>query len=223
MEQEILLNENRSAVKDFQRSVDNVLARSQELVDQFHQFQIWKRINTKDDFIQLIEDPAEYFDQVLINNTELKSTGNLRPNPEMVAKMFDVERESWQNLVAGKPIRSDCKPCNKTTIRKGTRSISLAEFNQYQKFVIFQDGTFYPDESAIQAKKESFKKFAKSPEEIKLVKHHQDLVTILNEHFKKGLCGPANIQEVAKLLNLRFVENKVYLNEELLIGLFNKL
>jgi len=219
----ILINENRSAVADFQRSVDNVLERSQELVDQFHQFQTWKRINTKDDFIQLIEDPAEYFDQVLINNVDLKSTGNLRPNPEMVAKMFDVERESWQNLVAGKPIRSDCKPCNKITIRKGTRSISLAQFQQYQEYLIFQDGTFYSDESAIQAKKESFKKFAKSPEEIKVTKHYQELVDILNNHIKQGFAGPSAMSEISKLMNLRFVDNKIYLNNEMLIESFKKL
>jgi hypothetical protein len=206
----ILINENRSAVAEFQRSIDDVLSRSQDLMDQFHQFQTWKRINTEDDFIQLVNDPAEYFDQVLINNVDLKSTGNLRPNPEMVAKMFDVERESWQNLVAGKPISDGCETCKKTKIVKGQRSISLAQFQQYQEYLIFQDGRFYADESAIQAKKESFKKFAKSPEEIKLVKHHQDLVTILNEHFNKGLIGPANIQEVAKLLNpvsISFVTN----------------
>jgi hypothetical protein len=215
----ILISENKSAVADFQRSVDLVLERSQELVDQFHQFQSWSRIRTIADFIQLVNDPADYFDMVLINNTELKSTGNLRPNPALVADLFNIDRISWQNLVAGLPISEECEPCKRTKIIKGQRSISLAQFQQYQQYLIFQEGRFYADEPAIQAKKEGFKKYAQSPQEIKLVKHYQELVAILNSHIKQGFAGPTAMSEIAKLMNLRFVDNQVYMNNELLTGL----
>ena len=219
----ILINENRSAVKEFQRTIDTVITRGQDLIDTFHAFQNFKKIKSVEDFYKLLESPAEYFDEILINNVELKATGNLRPNAELVAKMFDIDRDNFLNLTSGLPISEGCEPCKRTKIIKGQRSISLGQYQQYIQYILFNEGILSVNEPAVLERKEQFKKYAKSPEEIKLVKHYHDLVTILNEHMNQGLCGPANIQEVATLLNLRIVENKVYLNEEILTGLLYKL
>ena len=90
---------------------------------------------------------------------------------------------------------------------------------QAQKYLLFDSGRFYLDEAVLKSAQNAFKIYAVTDQQIRTVKHYRELVDILNFHLVSGLTGPATIQKVADLLNLRFVENKVYLNEENLIGL----
>lgn len=217
--EQILINERKHKCADLQRQVETTVRRCQDLIDAFHAFQDWKQIETIEDFIQLISDPAKYFDEVLLSNVDLKSTGNRRPDPGHVAKIFDIDRNSWLNLVAGVTIKTDCEPCKKIKIRKGQTAISLSEFSSSSKYLFFDSGKFYLNQEAIDATKETFKVYAISPEQIRIVKHYRDLVTVINDHFKLGLCGWDALEKTAKSLNLLYAEGLVEPNDEDLTNL----
>lgn len=224
--EQILVNENRSLSQDFQRSVDNVIAQSNELIDSFEKFQSFKVISRYEEAIELIRDPSGMMDQVLLSAVNLKVRGDITLNPGIIAQMVNVDRDSWQNLTSGRQISSDCVPCRRIKkIRKGQKSISLAEFQQYQEYLIFNEkgARFSVNQSAVDTKKESFKSYAKSPAQIELMQHFKDLVSILNDHLQRGYCGAAAMQEISRLLKLRFVNNQVYQNDEILISLIYKL
>ena len=59
---QINVNATRIQSQDFERNVENVMIRCNELIDQFHNFQPWKKIAFIEDFIKLCQDPAGLFD-----------------------------------------------------------------------------------------------------------------------------------------------------------------
>lgn len=219
--EQILINENRNAVADFQGAVNNVVTRSQELIDQFHEFQSWKRITTIEEFYQLLRDPSGYFDEILLANVEIKSTGNLQPNVEVIATMFNIERDDFRNLTSGFPISEGCQGCKKTTVRKGKRSIGLAEFQEYGKYINFNEGTLSVNEDAVNTKKESFRIFATSPEQTELYNYWHGVVDTLNGLHDRGYLSGESLKTLQKSLNNRVMysygTNKLHLNEETLL------
>lgn len=218
---QINVNATRIQSQDFERNVENVMIRCNELIDQFHNFQPWKKIAFIEDFIKLCQDPAGLFDQLLIENSGFKTAGT-NPDPEKIAQLISVDRTNWLNLVAGKPLKTECKPCHQVMIRQGQSAVSYQIYKDCKSYLTFDNGVFDINDDAVKEKRESFKIYASTPQQIKTVRHFQELSDCLNYHLSQGFCGPSVIQECAKLLDLRFVENRTYLNDELISGLITK-
>ena len=214
--EKVLLNEGKEQVMAFQMSVNNVITRSNELIDAWNTFQDFQQISSYDDFIELISDPVAMLDKLLIGAVDIKIIGKAKINPSVIAEMLNIDRDSWINIVEGKPVAIDCIPCRKMKIRKGALVISLLEFQQYEKYMTFQAGRFVAAEQEVKEHQKTYQVFAESPSQIATYKHWQDLVKVLTEHKKRGYLGAVALETIARLCGLRYVPDlgQVFIDDD---------
>lgn len=180
MNEKILVNQNKSKCAEFENSVQKSVKKLNELIEQFHKYQSWQKIETESDFLKLIADPVAYFDQVMISNSGITTSSKL--NPEVVAQLLNVSRDSWLEYV---------------------NAMSTASSMDYDKdYMIFRDCKLHPDEAAILQKKQSFAVYAESPGQIKLVLVFRDLVDTLNWLQAENICNSTEIENAATALRL---------------------
>lgn len=218
--QKILISENRSKVQDLESRVESVMKSAGELIDTFHAFQGWKRIETEEDLFKLLKDPLGMFDDVIISNVHFASTGNLRPNAQILADLFSIERSDYRNMVSGFPVSEDCQSCRKIKSRSRKRSVSLEEFLQFKNFILFDKGKLSLNEDALSAKKESFRIFAETPDQVSLYNYWHSVCDTFNSLILRGYLSMDGVNAIQKSLGGRitfsYATNKLHLNEDLL-------
>ena len=198
---------DRSGAVAFEKSVIETAERCNDLIQIFENFQEWQKINTFDDWLDLVSDPKAYFDKVLFSNVDLKITGARLPDPAVLAKLLAVERDSFMNLVAGFPIADpDCVPCQKMKIRKGTIAIRPEHFQLYENYLIFNSGNFTINEETIAIHKDSFKVFADTPAKMEIINFWQSLCDTLNLYHEKYHISADNKVLISKALKLQLSE-----------------
>lgn len=221
METKILLNEGKDQALAFQQAVQNVMTRSNELIDAWHKWQDFDQVETYDDFLTLINDPVARMDQLLISSVDINiAGGKTKIVPAALAPMLGIDYESWLNLVAGKPIKLDCEPCRKTKIRKGQSVISLQEFKQYEKYLAFQNSRFVVADQAVKEKQETFAVYTTSEQQNELHEFWENACNTLNQLHTKGYFGNTafiNLQkELQNRLMYSYGDNQLHVNESLL-------
>lgn len=197
---------------DFENSIEVTQSEANRLIDLFHNFQPWNKIKTIEDFEALCSDPLGLFNRTLQNNSgvNIQATGGKLPNPEMVAKMLDIDLPSFTLIVKGQKIEpGSCKQCNKTpkVIKQGQGVISFQTYKKYQEYLIFDKGRFSINENAVSQKKESFQVFAETPEQIKVWNHWNDLCDMLNDSAKKGYIGSDVLDKIPGLFKNRITHS----------------
>lgn len=189
---------------DFENSVEVTQQGANDLIQIFESFQGYKKIRSLDDFETLVQNPLSMFDDALQTNVEFKETGGKKGNPEVIAKLFDIDRDNFINIVKGQTItEGSCKPCSKLKIKQsGKGVINYSNFRQYHEFLIFdQESRFSINEDAVSEKKEIFNYYAESLKQIECYYFWTNATETLNELSKRGLFGELNA--FSKLLNGR--------------------
>ena len=213
MEKRKLIWENKSETIAFEKDVISTAERCNSLLEIFESFQEWKKITTHSEWLELVGDPGEYFDEVLLANVNM-SAGGRKPDPETAAKLFGIDRDNYLNMVAGKRIvESECKPCQKLKIRKGTSAISLYQYQSNQDYLTFDSGRFYLNADAIEQKKEGFKIFLETEKQAEYYNHFVNLAKILNEHISINKLGGVQIEQLRSMTGLLLLNGKLILND----------
>jgi hypothetical protein len=210
MKKKILINANRDKVAEWENAVESVQDKANRLITTFLTFQPWKKITTLKDFISLVTDPIKVMIQVLQANSgvNLQASGGLLPDPSMVAKLFNLDYENYVNIIEGRKVaEGSCKPCNSKVkiIQTGKGVLNLRTFNEYEKYLIWDNGHFLLNETAIDEHKASFEKYISEPQEIAVYNHFYELCRILNLHAKLNYIGSTDLDKFAKLLNGRLL------------------
>lgn len=210
--EQILISENSNATAQFDRELKDVLERTQSLIDAYHAFQSFERIETLQDLFDLLQDPAGEYDRVIIGATEMKA-GNLQPNPEQVALMFNLDRDKYMSLVSGR-----------TT---GKKAISLTAFRQFEDYLLFEGGQLSLNQEAIEVKKKSFAIYATSPEQIEVYRYWNTVCATLNGLRERGHLNQASMLTLQDSMQRRvmfsYATGQLHLNEEILINEILKL
>jgi hypothetical protein len=151
------------------------------------------RINSVMDFETLVDDPGALYDHLLTTNVQFNAAAGMKVDPGQLAKLFNLERDSFLNLTAGKPVQiENCTPCKKMRLKPGKACISRERFNAYKQYMIFEEGEFVKDVEAVEAKAKDFDVYATTEQQIKIVDHFNSLIDILNKHDELfPLQGPA--------------------------------
>jgi len=220
----LLISKNTHKQSEFENSVESVQSGANELINLFETFQPWCKIETVDDFETLCINPIKVMDNALQANSgvNLEATGGRLPAPEMVAKLLDIERDDYIHIVKGQKVTEGCKSCNQTAkiIKKGSGVINYYTFQQYQEYLIFDQGQFSINEIELEKKKESFLIYADTPEQIDTYNFWHNACATLNEFSRRGYMGDLN--SFSKLLNGRLAFNyatwKLEINEESLLS-----
>ena len=205
MEKRKMIWENKGEAIAFEKLIVNTMERCNSLIETFELFQDWKRIESLEDWIELISNPQEYFDSVLLASVNL-STGGRQADPKALARLVQIDRESYLNIVAGKPIAEGCKPCQKMKLKKGTSAISLYQYQSNQDYLTFDSGRFYLNGVTIAKKKEDFKIYADTPSRIEVVNFWQSLCNSLNQYHDKYHINNEDKRLIGKALKLQLSE-----------------
>jgi len=186
----------------FIAGVESARDRCNELTDLFNNMQPWERINNVEAFKELVTDPGAYYDRVLLSNVQL--TGGMRPNPEVLARLFDLPRQEFLNICAGVSYNIEgCASCQKVKrIRRGKPCISLAEYRRQSDYLIFNAGDFQINEEAVNRHAEAFNTYAETSGQVEIVTHWETLINVLNSHAKLYPIPQGSKQTVAKALGL---------------------
>lgn len=183
---------DRHKIAEFERSVNETIEASNSLIRIFEEFQPFMRINSVMDFETLVDDPGALYDHLLTTNVQFNATAGMKVDPGQLAKLFNLDRENFLNVTAGKPIKiENCAPCGRVKIKQGKACISPERFNAYKEYMIFEEGEFAKDVQAVEAKAKDFDVYATTEQQIKVVDHYNALVSILNSHDAMfPLAGP---------------------------------
>lgn len=200
MTNRILIYEETNRKTVFKQDVKDACRRCNELISIFHSFQDWQRIESLKQFIELCEDPGEYFDGLLIKQLDSLTAGK-KPAPAPLAELLGVDRANFLNLTTGKPVSEGCEPCGRVKVKPGTQAISLREFNNYSEFLEFSGEGFTVNEDAVEKYASTFDFYAENEQEVAVFRHYQELCRSLNRHQEKyGFAGKPG--DVARSLGL---------------------
>jgi hypothetical protein len=196
------------AETSFLNGVETARDRALELIDIFNSMQDWERIDSLETFISLVTDPELYYDRVLIRNLNAKDIGNAKPNPDYLARMYDIPRQSYINMIRGVFIEDPgCEPCHKVKkIRKGKPVIAMYEFERYREFLLFSSGSFTVNEDAIAEHSKSFETWATTADQLERVDHWESMIKMLNTHSELYPFSSVAKQAIAKGLGLQLSE-----------------
>lgn len=201
--EKVLIFYDSQKAGDLDRNVELTQQGANDLIQIFESFQSYKKIQTLDDFEKLVINPLSMFDDTLQVNVSFKESGGKKGNPAVIAQLFDIDRDNFINIVKGQTvIEGSCKPCSKLKIKQsGKGVINNSSYKQYQQYLIFDEGHFSIDETAVDKKKESFNYYAETPQQIDCYNFWINATETINELSKRGLFGEPNA--FSKLLNGR--------------------
>ena len=227
MEEKILLTTNSDQVAEFERSLKDVIMQSNELITQWNQFQEWDVITTQSQAIELIKDPIGRLDKFLISAVDIKVIGKAKLNPSIIADMLNIPYDSWVNIIEGREPKTDCIPCRKMKLKKGKQAISFQDFQQYEKFLTWQNNTFVAAEEAVKEKQESAKVYITDPEQVALHSYFHDACDTLNSLFERAYIGTDTLiafsKQIQNRLTYSYGDNRLHVNEPLLMAEIFKL
>lgn len=181
--------------QDWMKSVSATIGKANTLIDKWHKIQKWHKVKTRDEAIALIDDPAARLDAELLKNVNTGAFGSMTPNLDRLAELINIDRKSWQ---------VSCQSYD---------TIDLDTFLRVEKYTEFEHGRFRIVPEAFEPKKDSYSVYAENEKEQANYKHLQDLVTILNDHLKRGFISTSNMAVVCSAMELLYADNKVFLND----------
>lgn len=201
----VLVYFDKNKASKFEAEVEATQQGANDLIHIFESFQSYKKITSLDDFETLVSDPLGLFDDALQTNVSFQESGGKKGNPEVIAKLFDIDRDNFINIMKGQTvIEGSCKPCAKLKVKQlGKGAIKYSSFRQYQEYLIFDAGHFSIDETEVEQKKETFSYYATTPKQIECYNFWYNATETLNELNKRGLGGDPN--DFSKLLQNRII------------------
>lgn len=177
-----LIWRDRHAESQFLTGLETARDRANEFIDTFNNLQPWEKIGALEDFEALVASPEAYYDRAMMRNMNPQPMGTAKPNPEQLAKLYDIPREAYLAIVRGVYMDAEgCTPCRKVRrIRKGKPCISPEEYRKYSPFLLFSSGLFTINEETVARNSERFCTYAETSGQMELVNHFETLVTVLN-------------------------------------------
>jgi len=200
----IKIYDDTKKAAEFDAALNNAVNRCNELINIWHEFQPFARCSDVATFEQIAAAPGLMFDRLLIENVQMTANAGLKPSPEQVARLYDIDRMNFYNLVEGKPIKiENCAPCQRAKVKPGKQAISLAEYRRYAPYMIFSEGEFIVDTAAAADYKKKFEIYATTPAQVAVVEHYDNLVQLLNKHCADYPINNSDKERIAVALNLQ--------------------
>lgn len=221
MENQKIIFRDKKGEASFLQSLQEAKDRCNELITVFTEFQPWQKIETLNDWINLITDPEGFYDRVLLENISLNvpALGKAKPNVEKLAELFDVPREAYMNIIRGIRLNeSNCVPCRKKTVRIRTAvpAISLFEYQKYSGLLRFDAGSFIVDEDERREHLKSFNKYPESEAELERYEYWHNLADYLNSHLSDGRnnFNWEKLEKACALFGLLYSDGTAYVDDQ---------
>lgn len=210
-----LIYTDTNGQKNFQKQVNFVMFKSNDLIRIFNENQPFVKIKTRNEAESLILGTIEYYDSVILQNVKLPEN-NLPVNLLKLCELYNIPRVDFLKSIGLNPDHvSGCDTCkpSKTIKLKGENIISFDQYNSYSEFMIWGNGFFDLNNSTIEIKKQSFCIYIENENQIKYYNHYLNLAKVLNDEITFSKLGPVQIEQLAKMTGFQILNNTLVLNE----------
>jgi hypothetical protein len=207
-----LIYKDNPAKITFRKEVETVWNKCNILITVFNEGQDFETISTQKEFESLIQNPVSYFDDILIQNCEIKSKVGRMPEPSMLANLFGINRDGYLEAIGWETVEdSKCKGCTTTQVQliHQKEIITAEKFSYYAAYLLFENRFFKFNEPAIEEKLKEFDIYAESPDQLRLLEHYETLCKVLNNAIEVHKVGTIKIQELARMFGLQILDNKL--------------
>lgn len=204
-----LIYKNIGARQDFRKEIEAVQKKCNLLIDSFNSAQDFARINTLSEAEKLIQNPVEYFDNILIENCEIKSKTGRLPEPGTLASLFGINRDGYLEAIGWEIVPDKkCKGCTTAQIKLIRQKDILTPEHYFDNaaYLLFENGAFELNEAAIAETGETFDIYAESTEQLQLVEHYESLCKVLNEAILFHKVGSDKVQIIAQAFGFLLTE-----------------
>jgi hypothetical protein len=206
MTKKILISTDNNALNEFKKAVQGTCDAANQLIQAYEAFQPWEKVRTIEAFMALVSDPKQAYDVAIIANIGVTAKG-LQPDPAQAARLFNLHRDEFLNLVAGLPLtNNDCIPCKQVKVKPGKQAISKRSYEAYAEYLIFNSGTFTLNIEAVEAATERFNFFASSQEQVQRYEMFTGLVQALNQWDAVYPFSGADKLTIKKIFNLHLTK-----------------
>lgn len=197
--------EDKKKAAEFETAVETTATRANQLIRIWDEFMPFIKCDNLEMFEKICAAPGLTFDRVLIDNVAMSAAGDLRPSPDQVAKLFNIDRINFYNLCEGRTVKLEtCAPCQRAKVKPGKTAISLGEFRKYAQFLTFTErNEFIVNRAALDEYKKRFEIYATSPRQLAIYNHFEDLVQLLNLHCAEYPINNSDKERIAVALNLQ--------------------
>lgn len=162
-------------------------------LDVFHSSQSFAKIETEKEAMTFAENPIGYFDQLMIEATNVKPIGSVPLNPESIATMYGISRQSMISSCVAKMPGADTYQSQQYPIRMTPRDRAI---------INFKDGRFVINQEALEQRIEQNKVYAETPTQLEMLEYWENLCNILNNHIEKGFVNKFEIYKTSRALGL---------------------
>lgn len=211
-----LIFKDTAAKNTFRKELETVQLKAYQLIKAFNQHQSFVKIHSQDEFTALLQNPVEYYDTILIDSIDISSKTGLKPQPSVLAALYNIPRENYIESLGYELINdSSCEGCQKAEVKLIHRKevLTLENYQKYAAYLKFINGTFIIDEAALEEKLNEFDIYAETPEALQMVEHYEKLCQVLNEAIEFHKLGTVQIQTLAQMFGLLILDNKLIIND----------
>jgi hypothetical protein len=209
-----LIYTSKGKQTDFQKQVNFVMFKSNDLIRIFNENQPFEKIKARDEAESLILGNIEFFDSIILQSIKLPKN-NLEINVLKLCELYSIPRGEFCRLIGLSPDHvSGCATCNtsKTVKLKGENIISFDQYNSYSEFLTWGNGFFDLNNSAIEKHKETFCIYIENKNQSEYYNHFVNLAKVLNSHIELAKLGNEQINNLSKITGLQILDNKLVLN-----------
>ena len=199
----------------FQKQVNLIMFKANDLIRIFNENQPFTKIKTRNEAESLILGTIEYFDSIILQNIKLPAN-NLPVNVLKLCELYNIPRGEFLKSIGLNPDHvSSCDTCkpSKTVKLKGENIISFDQYNSNSEFMIWGNGFFELNNSAIEIKKQSFCIYIENKNQSEYYNHFVNLAKILNDEIRINKLGTEKINQLANITGLLLNNNSLVLNE----------
>ena len=210
---------------NFEKQVNQVMFKANDLCRIMNENQPFVKIKTRDEAESLILGTIEYYDSVILQNIKLPAN-NLPVNVLKLCELYNIPRSEFLKSIGLNPDHvSGCDTCkpSKTVKVKGESIISFDQYNYYSEFLIWGNGFFDLNNSAIEIKKQSYCTYIENNNQSEYYNHFVNLAKVLNDEIRISKLGTEKINQLANITGLLIIDNKLVLNDLKLSQTINSL
>lgn len=210
-----LIYTDKGKQADFQKQVNFVMFKSNDLIRIFNDNQPFIKIKTRNEAESLILGNIDFYDSIVLQNIKLPKN-NLEVNISKLSELYSIPRSEFLKSIGLSPdYVSGCDTCkpSKTVKLKGENIISLDQYNSYSEFLIWGNGFFDLNNSAIELKKQSFCIYIENENQSEYYNHCVNLAKVLNEEIRINKLGTEKINQLANITGLQILNNALVLND----------
>lgn len=200
MMKKVLIYTNEEGRKNELKTIKQYLSNTNAVLDTFHSLQSFSKLDNRHAAINFLKAPVETFDSLVLKASGIKGA----VNPDAVASIFGIDRNKMIDTVSKQPVIRDSGIRNQTGLYKWQEAFAA--------LLVFEGANFILDTEAVELHLEKFSVFAETPEELEILRYHENFCNVFNTHTKKiGLKSSAGQSKMASDLKTSLVLSSLYM------------